>query len=145
MVINDASDCTDGNEVWDEENGYCFGMMRLSDDGTNLEGGMNDPAFPLWEKYGMSKLYTYRNTLECWKANGNRMGATKPNPDPKDTSLPQCLFGMEVKKGSWKDYGNGKHRLVLDEAFPNFPDGELESYESIYGGYYWPKCDGCYS
>lgn len=49
-MINDASDCTDKNEVKDPDNGYCYGMMQLSEDGNNLLGGINDIAYPLWDE-----------------------------------------------------------------------------------------------
>ena len=95
----------------------------------------------LMPDYTMDKLATYRNTVDCWLANGNRMGPTVPNSDVTSTALPQCLFGMEVKKGTWLDLTKGRHVVELDTEFGNFPEGELEDWEEVPGGWYGPWDD----
>lgn len=107
-------------------------MMRLSDDLQNVLGGIDDAAAPLWapaaEKgYALDKLDTYRNALDCWLDNDAQIGAIEPHADMRDTSAPKCFFGMEVKKGSWKDWGNGEHSIELDTEFPNFHDDNADT------------------
>ncbi|KAK5945917.1 hypothetical protein PMZ80_000056 [Knufia obscura] len=42
---------------------------------------------------------------------------------------------MDVKKGSWKNLGNGKHAIVLDQEFKNFHDDASKT------GTYFPGCN----
>lgn len=124
MIINDASPCTDGNEIRDPDNGYCYGLMHTNDEVTNLEGGLNEVAYPLWAStsdggLGMDKLKTYRNTLDCWTSNNGAVGAVDGSQFVTGTDAPKCFFGMEVKKGAWKDIGGGRHYIELDQSFPN--------------------------
>lgn len=124
LVINDASPCTDGNEIRDSENGYCYGLMYLNDELDNLEGGLNEVAYPLWAStsdggLAMDKLKTYRNALDCWNSMNGAIGAIDGSQFVTGTDAPKCFFGMEVKKGTWKDYKNGRHCIELDQSFNN--------------------------
>jgi hypothetical protein len=81
MVINDADQDKDAcnswtNNAWEDASGYapyCYGMMWLAGEG-DLRGGINDQGKPLWETYGLDKIETYRNVLDCWTKNDAQAG-----------------------------------------------------------------------
>ncbi|KAF1995500.1 hypothetical protein P154DRAFT_566680 [Amniculicola lignicola CBS 123094] len=160
MVINHGDDTREKcegagpNNQWDDAPGrnWCYGIMWVENG--DLKGGINGAAFPLWESYdadaanslvsdtgskgfGMSKLETYRNILDCWYVNdANADGQMKPEFMQGETNLPQCMFSMEVKKGNWQG-SCGPHHLVLDSGFKNFPTG-------VEGQTMWPGGKGVF-
>ena len=50
-----------------------MGMMWLDGNGA-LKGGINDPAYPLWDVYKLDKLKTYNNIFDCWHKNFGTAG-----------------------------------------------------------------------
>lgn len=51
----------------------------------------------------MNKLTAYRNAVDCWLGNDAQVGEVVPNGDALSKETPKCMFGMDVKKGSWKN------------------------------------------
>ncbi|KAF2111111.1 hypothetical protein BDV96DRAFT_603243 [Lophiotrema nucula] len=141
------------NNVWDPNEKFCFGMMWLKDG--RLMGGINDPAYQLWDQwtgasesfegvrsaqsgFGLDKLETYRNILDCWRSNDANMAAPQLDVSQPGTPLPRCLFSMEVKKGGWLDTKKGCYvgkNLILDTNFPNFPKDSDDQKNRRYA---WP-------
>lgn len=74
----------------------------------------------------MSIAHPVRRNKPVHPANHVTRQAIEPNEDPSSTEYPKCFFGMEVKKGSWKDLSNGRHRIELDQDFPNGTGDDLE-------------------
>jgi hypothetical protein len=119
----------DKNSAWDGGASRCY-TMYARDSNMKLLGGMNDPAHSLWESpdkggFGMDRLATYKNTIDCWESNNANMNSADWNN--LVDGLPKCFFGMEVKKGAFfeKDgYGYNGKQLLLDNDYMNFPNGE---------------------
>ncbi|KAF2120320.1 hypothetical protein BDV96DRAFT_567053 [Lophiotrema nucula] len=146
VVINEGDsspeNCANAgsNNQWDDapDRNYCYGIMWVENG--NLKGGINDAAYALWDNYdamaandvssegsrgfGMGRIETYRNILDCWHMNNGHNGNLDANYLQAETGLPRCFFSMEVKKGNWVDDNDdcwtGK-TLALDTGFLNFP------------------------
>lgn len=126
---DEAKCLQDANAAWEKEKSYCYTMYHRDANG-GLLGGIDGAAKLLWEPesaggYGMDRLATYKNTIDCWESNGGAMGAA--NSNDITSGLPKCAFGMEVKKGPFFEFsedGYDGKQIKLDQAYPNFPNGE---------------------
>ena len=114
------------NGYWDTNHNWCWNLWYIDDQGS-LKGGLDEAGLPLWNKYGMDKYWTYRNAWECWDNDPKAtLKDTVPNSDPRDTTLPKCTFGMEIRKGKYYNDGFNHLALELDQSgsFPNAPEGQ---------------------
>lgn len=64
-----------------------------------------------------------RNAVECWEANGGKMGDFQQHSQLlQNDSPPPCFFRQTVKKGWYR----GKHYMTLDGNFKG-QEGQMDN------------------
>ena len=119
IIIRDdmtKDDCQGTNNAWDDKISGCLDMMEFDETPKGTLGGIKD--FDLWQEFGMDKLATMRNSLECWQSNGGSEGTPGLLTDPfkSDDAIPPCFFHHHVWKGARQQSNRGW--LKLDQSFP---------------------------
>lgn len=106
--------CKGTNNAWDDQKNWCIDMMQFDGTPKGTLGGIND--IDMWKDFGMDKLATMRNTVECWQKNGGKEGSPGLLTDPfKTDSIPPCFFYHHVWKGPRQQKNRGW--IKLDQSF----------------------------
>ncbi|KAM0488654.1 hypothetical protein ACHAP7_000697 [Fusarium lateritium] len=127
--------CTNRNNAWQSEKSRCLDILAWYPKVEGITFGGNTDIYYAWDHWGMDKLATLKNAVECWEGNGGHVGklnteiGTLSSNDPY--KLP-CFFTMPVLKGNYSDLGKGS--LWLADNFPG---------QAGQAGKLWPKsrCD----
>ena len=133
VVIRDdlpEAKCIHPNNAWDEEKSRCLDVLAWYPKSTDQTLGGNKDVEYAWNSWGMDKLKTLRNAVDCWEDKG---GVGQPNHDilllqnksPYDNP---CFFTMPVLKGNYSDIAKGSIWMAGD--FPG-QDGQA--------GKLWPR------
>lgn len=120
VVVRDdlpLAKCVNPNNAWDDEKNRCFDVLAWYPKRTDQTLGGNKDIEYAWDSWGMDKLKTLRNAVDCWENNGGHVG--EPNTsigslqskDPYD--LP-CFFTMPVLKGNYSDVAKGSIWMAGD-------------------------------
>lgn len=109
------NDCTGTNNAWDSQKNWCIDMLGYDETPKGTLGGIND--IDMWKDFGMDKLTTMRNSVDCWVNSGGKEGAPGLLTDPfKNTAVPPCFFAHIVRKGPRGQKNRGY--ITLDGSFP---------------------------
>jgi hypothetical protein len=134
VVVRDdlpQAKCVHPNNAWDGDKGRCLDVLAWYPKHVEMAFGGNKDIEYAWDSWGMDKLRTLRNAVDCWEDNGGHprqpdMGiGSLQSKDPYD--LP-CFFAMPVLKGEHSDLVEGSLWMAGDFAGQ---DGQ--------GGKLWPK------
>lgn len=124
--------CINPNNAWDDDmGGRCLDILAWYPKNEGITFGGNKDIYYAWDHWGMDKLATLRNAVNCWENNGGHIG--KPKTDIGALKMPNpyeipCFFTMPVLKGNYSDDGRGSLWLA-----GNFPGQEGQA------GKLWPK------
>jgi hypothetical protein len=104
--VNEKKCLKDKNAAWDAEKQLCYTIFHRDSKG-GLLGGINDGASLLWEStdkggYGMDRLATYKNTIECWESHNGAMGdAPSAWRLRRGSSLRSVATATTARTSSW--------------------------------------------
>lgn len=107
-------DCKNKNNAWDGTKSRCIDMMGYDETPRGTFGGIND--IDMWTDFGMDKLATMKNAVDCWESNQGKEGAPGLLTEPfKSKGIPPCFFAHVVRKGHW--YSKDKGYIRMDGGF----------------------------